>query len=146
MSRPITRDTSRHAEEEVEEEVEEERNLLASSQATTLCLVPAENIDLAFDDWWGGYPNNRERSKARELYAWWRRHGAGADDLAAACDAYARDCQLNERPVMYARTFLARKNPPWRDFLDFTPTADGRRHGGGLSAAEIMDQARAEAD
>ena len=145
-SHPVTRDTSRHTEEEVEEEVEVEENKEPKPFAPSQALAPVENLTADFDDWWSGYPNKRERSKALPLYDWHRRHGAAHTDLLAARDNYAADCALNDRPVKYAATFLARKDPPWLDFLEFEPHADGPGNGrsAGLTPAEIFRMTREE--
>lgn len=93
-----------------------------------------------FDAWWQVYPRKTEKSAARTLYAWHRAHGATAEQLLTAAVRYRDDPARKPDFTKMARTFLARKDPPWRDWLE--PEPDETRDvpiDGWISQAELYE-------
>ena len=57
-----------------------------------------------------------ESRKAFALYVHWRQRGVAHERLLKAAKVYVADCQRCSRIPKYPATFLARKEPPWRDW------------------------------
>ena len=79
-----------------------------------------------FDSFWNAYPRKTDKGGAYEK---WRslvvNEGADPDDLVAAAEHYAEECERNrteERYVKLAPTFLAANKERWREYLE-PPTA-----------------------
>lgn len=79
--------------------------------------------DADFEDWWTSYGRVGSKADARTLYRWWRKQGAGRDELLNAALAYTTHCAATDCKRAHARTFLAKKPNRWREW------ADGEDHG-----------------
>lgn len=92
----------------------------------------------AFDRFITAYGYNRDASKAQTLYWHWRDQGASEDELLRAAANDREDCELNGRERKYAKTFLARKDPPWKDAVDLVPRCEKPGRANGVDAARRM--------
>jgi len=102
-------------------------------------------LDVDWDEWYAGYANKRQPSKAKPLYRFHRQSGATREQMLTARDNYLADCSLNDRPIQYPATFLARKDPPWRDWLVTTPSLEAGGRGNGRLSHTDFERLYAEA-
>jgi len=102
------------------------KNSLADASA------PAVANDEDFEHWWTAFGKVGSKADARELYSWWRAHGATADDLLRAATSYRAHCTATDCKLKHARTFLAKKPNRWREW------ADGESHG----SMDVTDTSR----
>lgn len=99
-------------------------NTLVDADAPTGERPTSESdITKDFEQWWVVFGKVGTKADARDLYSWWRHHGASAEDLLAAATAYRTHCQATDCRVMHARTFLAKKPNRWAEW------AAGEEHG-----------------
>lgn len=108
---------------------------LPSTATEDVAVVCAED----FEQWWTTFGKLGSKADARELYRWWRAHGADREQLLAAAVAYRAHCSATDCKMQHARTFLAKKPDRWREW------ATGEDHGtmDVTSAARVNDIAAA---
>lgn len=81
-----------------------------------------------FDEWWSEYGRIGDRSRACDLYLWWRRtKHATRDDLLTAALSYRDHCSATDCKMKHAATFLAKptktRSAVWPEW------ASGEAHG-----------------
>lgn len=98
-----------------------------------------------FMEWWGIYGAHGSRADAWKLYAWWRDHGASAEDLTTSATNYLAYCTANDRRVMDGRTFLAKDTNRWEEWVSPEPRPNGNGNGK-VHAADRLARIAAEMD
>jgi len=99
--------------------------------------------DDGFATWWATYARGISRvagskSAAHDLYRWWREHGADADELLRAAEAYRLHCETTDCRMKHAQSFLTKDPNRWREW------AEGEEHGTMRNPSRSLSDAMTE--